>query len=135
MDWETSVFQYIPSTVKPPSEVTEDGRGGVIQATFDAFVSLVKDKIEDRLAKYEMSAPDWTGTIDPSLQAAASQLVAAYILRKFPAYESLYKDYFANAFATLDEHIESERAKLGLASNTPEFVDDEEFVDGFPDLF
>lgn len=132
MDWVTSVFQYVPSTIKKPSEVAEDGRGGVTQTTFDAFVALVKDKVEDKLLLNSMDAPDWSLTVDPSLEAAASQLVAGYILRRFPAYEALFRDYFANGFATLDEYISSEQVKLGNGTHTPEFLDDEDFVDGFP---
>lgn len=137
MDWVTAVWRYMPTTLQLPTNVTQDGKGGVTQATFDNLLELVQDRVGDRMVLHNLEAPDWNFLTnpDPSLESAVAQLVAAYILRKFPAFETLYKDYFANGFSTLDEYIESERAKLGEGFNTPEFVDEDvEFKYGFPSV-
>ena len=62
-----------------------------------------------------------------------AQLVAGYILRKFPAFEALYKDYFANGFAILDEYVADALAALNMFDGV-EFVEGPDDFSGFPKL-
>jgi len=132
LNWIDITFTYLPTTVVRPDNVSVDGKGGVTQATFNMFLELAQARVDDRLSDKRLEVPDWSSEdIGVVLRSVIAQLVAGYILRKIGTNEVLYKDYFANAFATLDEYIADmlERSDIVTA---PLFVDDiDDDVDGY----
>ena len=134
MTWVERVWRYMPSQVLTPDKVASDGKGGVTQDTFDTFLQVAKERVTDKIEAAGLEAPDLDAEeLSPVLESVIAQVTAAYVLRKFPTYEALYKDYFANGFATLDEYIAELQRQLGTGSG-PEFVDEEgdELAYGFP---
>lgn len=133
MDWVKAVWQLVPTTLAQPADVTEDGKRGVTEATFNEFLQLSQERVSDRLSVAGVETPDFDDAeLDKTLRAAVSQITAAYILRKFPAFEALYKDYFANGFALLDEYIAEALINEDVFDG-PEFVGEEE-DSAFPQL-
>lgn len=132
VNWVEEVFRYLPNKMLIPSQVQTDGQGGVVTDTFDKFLSLSKAKVGNKLLDKGVEVPDdWDAITNVLLISSVSQLVAGYILRKFPTFEGLYKEYFAAGFATLDEFIEASGGNS--ADGSVEFVDDTTVItDAFP---
>jgi hypothetical protein len=130
------VWKYIPAEVLRPAQVTVDGKGGVTQARFDELVLDAWDKARLHLrARFDLELPDET-ELDPKdaeyVKDAVAALIAGYILRRLPAYQTLYKDAFAEGFASLDEWALQKKREAGLLAG-PSFVEDG-FEAGFPKL-
>lgn len=126
------VWQHMPPEIAKPESVTADGRAGVTTTTYRQLALYAFSQADQHLrVRFNIPLPD-TVPDSSTLQFALSQLVAAYILRRFAAYQALAKDMFANAFATLDEWavqvLQEQDAVAG-----PTFVEDE-FLAEFPEL-
>ncbi len=126
------VWQHMPPEIQRPEAVTVDGRGGVTLDTYRRLATYAFAQAEQHLnVRFGLSLPD-TVEDGSTLQFALSQLVAAYVLRRFSAYQALVKDMFANAFATLDEWAKQTLLEADMIA-APAFVE-EEFDARFPEL-
>lgn len=119
----SEVWAHMPPEVQRPEHVTVDGKGGVTLATFNSLQTYALAQANQHLqSRFALALPNPIPVGTP-LRMALSQLIAAYVLRRFQAYQTLAKDLFANAFATIDEW-----ARLHLRQNDlvagPEFVED-----------
>lgn len=126
------VWQHMPPEIARPETITADGRGGVTLATYRQLARYAFAQADQHLrVRFNLTLPDAVpdGSI---LQFALSQLIAAYILRRFAAYQALVKDMFANAFATLDEWAVQVLQAQDMVAG-PTFVE-EEFHAEFPEL-
>lgn len=129
-----SVWAFMPPGYAKPDAVTQDGKGGVTATTFQQFVEKSQSRIADRLTLAGLPVPDFTQPLPKTLDEVRAQMVAARILRFFPTHEVLRKEYWAEAYATLDEYIRVEMAEQGISSAAPEFVEDGTVDYGFPKL-
>jgi hypothetical protein len=130
------VWKYIPAEVLRPNQVTIDGKGGVTQARYDEFVLDAWEKARMHLrARFDLVLPP-IADLPPEdaeyVKDAVAAIVAAYILRRLPAYQALYKDAFAEGFASLDEWALQKKREEGLLTG-PSFVEDG-FEAGFPKI-
>lgn len=129
-----SVWAFMPPGYLKPDQVTQDGKSGVTVSTFQQFVDKSQSRIADRLTLAGLPVPDFNLELPKTLDEVRAQMVAARILRFFPTHEALRKEYWAEAYATLDEYIRVEMAEQGLSSAAPEFVEEGEVDYGFPRL-
>jgi hypothetical protein len=129
-----SVWAFMPPGYTRPEQVTQDGRAGVTPTTFQQFVDKTQRRITDRMALAGLSAPNFTQALPRTLDEVRGQMIAARILRFFPTHDVLRKEYWAEAYATLDEYIRLELASKGISLAAPEFVDGSEMDYGFPKL-
>ena len=126
------VWQHMPPEIAKPDSVTADGRAGVTTTTYRQLALYAFSQADQHLrVRFNIPLPD-TVPDGSTLQFALSQLIAAYILRRFAAYQALAKDMFANAFATLDEWAVQTLQENGNVAG-PAFVE-EDFRVEFPEL-
>lgn len=126
------VWQHMPPEIARPETVTVDGRGGVTQATYRQLAQYAFSQADQHLrVRFNLDLPDVVPS-GSTLQFALSQLIAAYVLRRFASYQTLAKDMFANAFATLDEWAVQTLQENGSVAG-PAFVE-EDFHAEFPEL-
>lgn len=119
----SEVWAHVPPEVQRPESVTVDGKGGVTLATFNSLQAYALAQADQHLqSRFALALPNPIPTGTP-LRMALSQLVAAYVLRRFQAYQALAKDLFSNAFATLDEWAGLYLRQQGWVAG-PEFVED-----------
>jgi hypothetical protein len=130
------VWKYIPAEVLRPAQVSVDGKGGVTQARFEELVgdAWAKARLHVR-SRFDLQLPaegELSGEEGELILDAVAAIAAGYVMRRLPAYQALYKDAFAEGFATLDEWALQRRREGGHLS-APSFVEDG-FEAGFPQL-